>query len=78
MRTLPEPGHDFGPFRIIRELRKGNRSVAQFVIDLHNGEAGGDPEYLGVGKFFPGQIERGLFDFFRQTLMPVVRVHDQS
>lgn len=63
---------------ILGQFRVGNRLVAQFAVDLHDRQAGGQPEYLGFGVFFPGKFEDAFFDGLRHTAFAVGRRYDQA
>ena len=41
----------FPELRVIRQLRKGNRLIAQFIVDLHHGQPRCDAEDLGLRIF---------------------------
>ena len=62
---------------IIGKFGKGNRTIAQFVIDLHHGQTGGQAKDFGIGIFGTGKFECFLFNLARQS-SPAVIFHDNQ
>jgi len=67
-----------GPERIIlRKLGIGDGLIAQLRIDLHDGQARGKPEDLGIGIHFTAELEDLLLDQLRQPALPEGRRDDE-
>ena len=63
---------------VLRELRIGNRLIAEIAVDLHYGEAGGESEDLRFRIFLPGEIEYFLLDGFGDTALTEFGRDDES
>lgn len=63
---------------IVRQVGERNRYISQLGIHLHHGSAGGKAEYLCFRPAHAGKLEGHVFDAFRYTQAPEIRMHDQA
>ena len=42
---------------VLRKLREGDRAIAQFIVDLHHCQAGGDSKKAGAGILFLRELK---------------------
>ena len=63
---------------VVGEFGKSNRTIAQFVIDFHNGGASGETEKFGMRITLARKCKSSLFDAFSQALSSEFFYHDKT
>src|SRR5438105_3648124 len=63
---------------VLGELGIGHGLVAELGVDLHDGQAGGEPEDLGFGVCLAAELEYLFLYLLCKTAFPELRGYDEA